>query len=132
MRSKVAQKILSETPKEVEEFVRLYGDIVFRVNELLKLKGLTQKDLANRLDKSPSEISKWLKGQHNFTLRSIAKLQAELGEPILHIPITHGFKVVHKNSFEQTVPVLNKMNHVPVFSNIKTKENKDFDKIQVA
>src|SRR5882762_1588198 len=83
MRSKVAKKILSETPQDVRIFVRKYSDIVVRVNQLLREKGFTQKDLATKLDKTPSEISKWLTGDHNFTLRSIAKLEAILGEPIL-------------------------------------------------
>jgi len=33
-----------------------------------------------------SKISKWLYGQHNFTLRSLSKLEAELEAPILYIP----------------------------------------------
>ncbi|MBK8153775.1 MAG: hypothetical protein IPK61_12500 [Saprospiraceae bacterium] len=38
------------------------------------------------MDKKPSEISKWLSGEHNFTLRSLAKLSAELGEPLMEVP----------------------------------------------
>jgi transcriptional regulator with XRE-family HTH domain len=57
-----------------------------RVNQLLKEKGLTQKALADKLEKQPSEIHKWLNGDHNFTLRSIAKLQAELGETLIQVP----------------------------------------------
>lgn len=83
MRSKIAQRIVDETPQEVRIFVRKYGDIVVRINQLLREKGYTQKELASKLDKTPSEISKWLNGDHNFTLRSIAKLEAILGEPIL-------------------------------------------------
>ncbi len=86
MRSKVADRILAKTPEDVKIFVRLYADIVVRVNQLLAEKGLSQKDLAEKMDKAPSEISKWLKGEHNFTLRSIAKLEAELGETILYVP----------------------------------------------
>ena len=87
MRSKIFQEVLDETPKDVEIFVRWYADIVLRVNQLLKEKGLTQKSLAEKLDKRPSEIHKWLSGEHNFTLRSIAKLQAELGEDLLEVPV---------------------------------------------
>ena len=39
MRSKVAQRILAETPEETKIFARLYADIVVRVNQLLKAKG---------------------------------------------------------------------------------------------
>nr|WP_315154064.1 helix-turn-helix transcriptional regulator [uncultured Flavobacterium sp.] len=86
MRSKVAQRILAETPEETKIFARLYADIVVRVNQLLKEKGFSQKDLADKLEKRPSEINKWLVGEHNFTLRSLAKLEAELGDTIINVP----------------------------------------------
>ncbi len=87
MRSKVAKRILDNTPEDVKIFVRLYADIIVRVNQLLKEKGYTQKQLAEKLDKTPSEIHKWLSNEHNFTLKSLAKLQAELGSPILYVPV---------------------------------------------
>ncbi|MES1159844.1 MAG: helix-turn-helix transcriptional regulator [Bacteroidota bacterium] len=84
MRSEVATRIQEETPEEVRIFTRQYTDIVLRINQLLKEKGYTQKDLAKKLNKNPSEINKWLKGNHNLTLKTIAKLEAELGEPIIY------------------------------------------------
>jgi transcriptional regulator with XRE-family HTH domain len=84
MRSKVAKRILEETPEEVRIFVRQYTDIVLRINQILKAKGYTQKDLAEKMNKKPSEINKWLKGNHNLTLKTLAKLEAELGEPIIY------------------------------------------------
>ena len=93
MRSKIAQRILDETPKEVHIFVRKYGDIVVRINQLLREKGFTQKQLADQMQKTPSEISKWLSGDHNFTLRSIAKLEAELGAEIIYVPKKDSFHV---------------------------------------
>ena len=85
MRSKVAKKIQDETPEEVRIFVRQYTDIVVRIHELMQVRGYTQKDLAERMQKKPSEINKWLKGNHNLTLKTLAKLEAELGEPIIFI-----------------------------------------------
>ncbi|MBN8857169.1 MAG: helix-turn-helix transcriptional regulator [Sphingobacteriales bacterium] len=85
MRSKIAKRIQSETPEEVRIFVRQYTDIIVRINELIKAKGYTQKDLAEKLNKRPSEINKWLKGNHNLTLKTIAKLEAQLGEPIIYV-----------------------------------------------
>ncbi|WP_114791843.1 helix-turn-helix transcriptional regulator [Niabella yanshanensis] len=85
MRSKVAKKIQEETPEEERIFVRQYTDIVIRINELLQQNGYTQKELAGRMNKRPSEISKWLKGNHNLTLKTIAKLEAELGAPIIEV-----------------------------------------------
>ena len=83
MKSKVAKRIQDETPEEVRIFVRQYTDIVVRINEIMETKGYTQKDLAERMNKKPSEINKWLKGNHNLTLKTLAKLEAELGEPII-------------------------------------------------
>jgi transcriptional regulator with XRE-family HTH domain len=54
-----------------------------RINEILQEKGYTQKDLAAKMNKKPSEINKWLKGNHNLTLKTLAKLDAELGEPLI-------------------------------------------------
>ena len=86
MMSKTLEKLLKSTPPEVEIFVDLYSDLVVRINQILRDKGMTQKDLADGMEKRPSEISKWLSGDHNFTLRSLAKLQAELGEVLLAVP----------------------------------------------
>lgn len=86
MRSKIFQEILDETPKDVEIFVRLYADLAVRIHQLLRENNISKKELAEKMDKKPSEISKWLSGEHNFTLRSLAKLSAELGEPLLEVP----------------------------------------------
>jgi transcriptional regulator with XRE-family HTH domain len=86
MKSKTVDRLLKSPPKDVEVFVDLYADLVVRINQILREKGISKKELAERLDKQPSEISKWLGGEHNFTLRSIAKLSAELGEHLLEVP----------------------------------------------
>ncbi|SDD69480.1 helix-turn-helix domain-containing protein [Niabella drilacis] len=86
MRSKTVDRLLKSTPKDVEIFVDWYADLVVRINQLLKDQGINKKKLAEKLDKKPSEISKWLGGGHNFTLRSLAKLSAELGTPLLEVP----------------------------------------------
>jgi transcriptional regulator with XRE-family HTH domain len=113
MRSKIADRIMATTPDETKRFVRKYGDIVFRVYQVLKEKGITQKMLAERMGKTPSEISKWLSGQHNFTLRSIAKLEAELGEDIIYIPKRDSFHVqvsgVLRATADKTMPVSTKV-----------------------
>jgi transcriptional regulator with XRE-family HTH domain len=85
MRSKVFQRILDNTPKDVDIFVDWYADLVVRINQLLRENNMSKKELAEKMNKKPSEISKWLNGEHNFTLRSLAKLSAELGEPLMEV-----------------------------------------------
>jgi transcriptional regulator with XRE-family HTH domain len=85
MRSKTVDRLLKSTPRDIEIFVDWYADLVVRINQLLHDNNMSKKELAEKLDKNPSEISKWLNGEHNFTLRSLAKLSAELGEPLLEV-----------------------------------------------
>lgn len=103
MKSKVVERMMAKMPEDVKIFVDKYADIVVRINYLLKEKGLTQKDLAERLDKKPSEICKWLNGEHNFTLRSLAKIEAELGEIILYVPKRISYQSAGGNKAHMTV-----------------------------
>lgn len=86
MRSKLFKQILEETSLETKIFVDKYSDLILRINQILRDKGISQKELAENMDKKPSEISRWLSGSQNITLRSIAKLEAELGETLIEIP----------------------------------------------
>jgi len=85
MRSKTAQRILGRTSIETKIFVSKYADIVISVKEILEKNGITQENFPNQADKCSSEIYKWLNGEHDFSLRSISKLEAELGETILEV-----------------------------------------------
>ena len=44
----------------------------------LEEKGLKQKDLALRLGKSEAEISKWMRGTHNFTIDTLVSIEDAL------------------------------------------------------
>lgn len=81
--SKIHEEARKQISPESRAFVRMSVDVARRVHFLMEQKGMSQTELAEALDKSPSEISKWLSGMHNFTLKSIAKLEAILGAPIL-------------------------------------------------
>ena len=74
-------------PEDIERFVDKNLDISQQVYKWLDEKGWTQKDLASKLGKREAEVSKWLSGTHNLTLRSIAKLEAALGEDVILTPL---------------------------------------------
>ncbi|MCX4369943.1 MAG: helix-turn-helix transcriptional regulator [Duncaniella sp.] len=59
--------------------------IVDRIHAILQERGLKQKDLANMLNKKESEISKWMRGTHNFTIETISSIEEALGTPILQV-----------------------------------------------
>ena len=85
MPSKIFADAINNIPVETEIRVRLSVEIVERIMHLMQQQNMNQNDLAKALGKTPSEISKWLSGTHNFTLKSIQKLEFHLGHPILKV-----------------------------------------------
>lgn len=88
MTNKLFKKALDQIQPETRVYVSLSMEIAARIDDLLHQKGWTGADLARAFDKSPSEISRWLSGTHNFTLETLARLEAILGAPILRIEAT--------------------------------------------
>ena len=79
------RQCLAAIPAEQKaEFELSYG-IAERISEILKSKGLTQKEFAGQLNKRESEISKWLTGRHNFTMQTIAKIETALGCRLIEV-----------------------------------------------
>ena len=74
--------ISPETKLQMEMSVALAN----RIYEILEAKGMTQKDLAKRLGKTETEVSRWLSGTHNLTLSTICKISAALEEEIVTVP----------------------------------------------
>ena len=85
MSSKIFEDAINAIPLETEARVRMSIEIVERIFHIMERKNLNQNNLAKMLGKTPSEISKWLSGTHNFTLKSIQKLEFVLGQPILKV-----------------------------------------------
>lgn len=81
--------ILEARRARVDENTRASVDfsfeIVDRIHQILESKGMSQKDLADLLGKKESEISKWMRGTHNFTISTIMKIEHVLGCKILHV-----------------------------------------------
>lgn len=71
-----------KVPAEIKLLVSRSIAIAKQINRILERQGKTQKDLANLLGKKESEISKWLRGTHNFTIKTIGKIETVLGEQI--------------------------------------------------
>lgn len=76
------RKSLEQAPEETRTWVSKSFDITDQILDILERKGLSQKELAELLGKNESEISKWMKGTHNFTEETIAKIELALGEPV--------------------------------------------------
>lgn len=86
-KNKVVERLRSKIQPENRIFVRKNLAISAQVEALRKEKGWSQKELAKQLGKTESEISRMLSGLHNFTLKSLAKLEAVLGSEIVVTPM---------------------------------------------
>ena len=75
IQNKLFRDCLAAIPAEQKAGFDLSFGIAERISEILKAKGLTQKDFARLLNKRDSEISKWLTGRHNFTTQTIARIE---------------------------------------------------------
>lgn len=77
---------LERIPDDVRKQVNLSMSISDRIAGILKDKGMTQRDFAKGIGRSEAEVSRWLGGTHNFTMSTIAKISAYLGEDIVTVP----------------------------------------------
>lgn len=85
------ENIIDQGKKDNIHFVDKTMDVAHYILSLLEKKGMKQKDLALLLGKKEAEISKWMGGMHNFTLRTIASIEIVLNEQIMIIPNTTHF-----------------------------------------
>lgn len=60
--------------------------IAFRILYTLEERGMTQKDLAEKMGKSPQWINKIVKGQQNLTIGTMKELEGALGISLFQIP----------------------------------------------
>ena len=82
-------ELFREAVANVPEDVRLETDWSFEISDkiadALEKKGMTQKMFAKQIGKTETEVSRWLSGTHNFTLRTIAKISSVLGTNIITV-----------------------------------------------
>ncbi len=55
------------------------------IKEKLQRANLRSFDFAERVSKRPSEITKWLSGNHNFTIDTLFEIEEKLGVTIINL-----------------------------------------------
>ena len=79
------QEIFNEIPVEKREETRLSFAISNRIATLMQERGLNKKQFAEALGKRPNEITRWLSGEHNFTISTLAMLSTFFGKSIINV-----------------------------------------------
>ncbi len=81
--------LFNECLAQVSDDVKMELDMSFaladKIAAVLKEKKISQKELAKRMGKTETEVSRWLGGTHNFTLRTIAKISNALGISLIQV-----------------------------------------------
>ena len=84
--NRIMDEIRGSISPETKLQMEMSVAIANRIYEILEAKGMTQKDLAKRLGKTETEVSRWLSGTHNLTLSTICKISAALEEELVTVP----------------------------------------------
>lgn len=69
---------------EIDRFIERNLEITQKVCAILNKRSIKKKEFAKMLDKRPSEVTKWLSGLHNLTLKSITKMEVALGVNLMN------------------------------------------------
>lgn len=81
------KQMVAEVPQDVKTEVDLSFAIADEIYRLMQERGLSKKQFAEALGKKPSEVTKWLSGQHNFTIRTLSSLSSFFGKPLVITPL---------------------------------------------
>lgn len=79
------REMVEQVPAEIKYEIELSFAISNKIDALMKERGLSKKQFADQIGKRPSEITRWLSGQHNFTLSTLAMLSAFFGQSIINV-----------------------------------------------
>ena len=86
---KTTAQLFDECLASVSNDVKMELDMSFaiadKIDMILREKNISQKQLAKKMGKTEAEVSRWLGGTHNFTLRTIAKISDALGVRLVNI-----------------------------------------------
>lgn len=72
-------------PDDVKMELDMSFALADKIDMILREKNISQKQLAKQMGKTEAEVSRWLGGTHNFTLRTIAKISEALGVKLVTI-----------------------------------------------
>ena len=83
----IISKILDEIKNDEERYIKISLDLASQIEAFLLEMNWSQADLARKLNKKESEISKWLSGTHNFTVKTLALIESAFNKDLFIIPL---------------------------------------------
>lgn len=77
--------MVAAVPEDIQAEIDLSFKISNRIAELMATRNLSRKQFAEAIGKRPCEVTKWLSGQHNFTIATLAMLSSFFGLAIISV-----------------------------------------------
>lgn len=116
-----------EAKKQIENEVTLDRSfkIALKAYQRLKAMGKTQEWLAAEMEISTQAVSKMLKGDKNFTLLTIERLERALGIKLIEV-VAHQRTTTHQEVFKKSPKVINFSQSKTTFSTKKVVYESDF------
>ncbi len=79
------KEMTTVVPAHIMSEVGLEFAISNRIYELMQERSISKVGLAKAVGKRPNEVTRWLSGQHNFTIKTIALLSEFFDTPIISV-----------------------------------------------
>lgn len=94
--SPVIKQLLSEISPVEKKQTYTKMTIAARLDDLIKARGWSKSVFAEKVNKNPSEITKWLSGTQNFTIDTLAEIAFALNMPIAELFEPQNVQVINK------------------------------------
>ena len=80
------EKARRQYRRENAEWLNASAKIALNIRATLRKLGISQTELAHRMEVSPAQVTKILSGKENLGLRTIYKIESALGVEIISVP----------------------------------------------
>lgn len=74
-----------------------------RLDDLITARGWGKSEFAEKVNKNPSEITKWLSGTQNFTIDTLAEIGVVLNMPVSELFVPKRVHVINRGQVVITV-----------------------------
>ncbi len=83
--SNIIDDLLADiTPQDIEKRAKKLL-LATRIDEAINKRGWSKKEFAQRINRKPSEISRWLSGSNNFTVDTLLEIEELLSISLLQV-----------------------------------------------
>lgn len=143
MNSKTKEKYLEfkrRKSTKVSTYVGLSDDIALSIINALKKANISKTEFAKKVGKDTSVVSKWLNGQHNFTIKTIVDIENALNQKIVYPTLKinkedlinrpvliMNFDFLNKNTFSKVNRVKSNSGKMITLSNSYTEQPINLD-----